>query len=144
MSAATTTTAARVLATATAPALLFAARPEDDDAGVLDLRTTDLPASDVMVRNEVRRRWRAAEKLVVRIDEHPTASVQALLLELSRREVRLTADEVERFDANHTVLVKTAAPTPPASLVRFFPIRLRAEPSAASFRAHGSAHARRR
>lgn len=131
----------RVLAHATAPALVFDAPLVGDDASVLDLRATDLPLSDVMVRNDVRRRWRSAPRLVVRIDAEPSPRVQALLLELTRREVRLTADEVERFDDTHTVLVKTDASAPPASLVRFFPIRLRAG-AAPSGRATSTSSAR--
>lgn len=145
----------RVLAHATAPALMFDAPLDGDDAFVLDLRATDLPMSDVMVRNDVRRRWRSARRLVVRIDAEPSPPVRALLLELARREVRLSADEVDRFDDTHTVLVKTAAAAPPAGLLRFFPIRVRAAaaPSAAGVvnatssapvQAAGGTHARRR
>ena len=121
-----TSAALSVLQHATSPALLFAAPLLDDDASVLDLRATDLPVSDVMLRNEARRRWRERKRLVVRIDEAPTAQIVALLLELSRREVRLSADAVDRFADDHNVVVRTTAAVPPASLVRFFPIRVRA------------------
>lgn len=157
----TTSIIDRALAHATAPVLMFDAPLEGDDAGVLDLRATDLPMSDVMVRNDVRRRWRSALRLVVRIDADPSPRVRALLLELARREVRLTADEVDRFDDTHTVLVKIAAAAPPASLVPFFPIRVRAAAaplapgglamtsargttSRAPVKAVGESHARRR
>jgi hypothetical protein len=117
-----------VLVHATAPALVFASDPARDGVDVLDLRATDLPLDDVVVRAEVLRRWRAQATLVVRIDEAPTRQVQALLLELSRREVRLTSVQVERFDDAHRVVVRTAAKAPPAAVTMWFPIRVRAAP----------------
>ncbi|HEY4220764.1 MAG TPA: hypothetical protein VGO62_05460, partial [Myxococcota bacterium] len=111
----------------TAPAIVFAAPLSDDDASVIDLRSTDLPVADVTLRNDVRRAWRASKRIAVRIDEAPSAQIVVLLHELARRAVRITSDVVDHFSEEHRVVVRTAAAAPPASLVRVFPIRVRAQ-----------------
>jgi hypothetical protein len=116
----------------TLPALVFDAPLGTDEPGTLDLRALDVPVSDVEIRNDLRARWREQPRLVVRIDDEPTARIEALLLELVRREVRLTASEVDRFSDAHTVVVKVSSKTPPPRLARLFSVRVRAGVSTAT------------
>jgi hypothetical protein len=119
------TLAHAILDKTAAPVLVFGAAPEHDAADTLDLREMDVPTSDVELRNNVRLCWRRSPRLVVRIDDEPTAQVEALLLELVRREVRLSADQVESFGADRQIVVRGAAQRPPPRLLRWFPARLR-------------------
>jgi hypothetical protein len=114
------------LAHGTLPALVFDAPLGTDEPDTLDLRALDVPVSDAEIRNDLRTRWREQPRLVVRIDDEPTARVEALLLELVRREVRLTASDVDRFSDAHTVVVKVSSKAPSPRLARLFPVRLRA------------------
>ena len=123
---ATLTAAGRALAHSSRPALVFASPRAPDETGVLDLRALDTPVSDVSLKNAVRAAWRASTSLTVRVDGAPDAQVLALLHGLVRRELRFSADTLERFDDTHTLRALTDAEVPSAALLALFPLRVRA------------------
>lgn len=130
---------ARALAHSKRPALVFASPRATDGAGVLDLRALDTPVSDLALRNAVRVAWRASATLTVRVDGAPDAQVLTLLHGLVRRELRFSADHIERFDDQHELRALTDAEVPSAALLALFPLRVRAQSvsvSAVSGRSH--------
>jgi hypothetical protein len=113
------------------PSLVFdAARASAPiDTHAVDLRALDTPTTDLSMRNAVRAAWRAQPLLTVRVDGAPSDQVLALLHALVRRELRFSADHVERFDAGHRIVAITDASEPSAPLLALFPVRVRASAS---------------
>ncbi len=137
-----------VVAHTTQPTIVFACDVDGvDPHTVVDLRSHDMPVSDVDLRIRVRAAWQMSPLLVLRVDGQPTARVLALLHGVVRRALRHSASVVQQFDARHRVVALTDAAAPASALLQLFAVRVRASTSQSnSPRAAtpivGSSHAR--